>query len=371
MTRLPALDGLRAVAAVLVVLTHAAFLTGATTSAGLPGLLMGRGDLGVAIFFALSGFLLHHRMLHDQAEGTWETRGYLLRRAARVLPAYWVTLLAVVVVTGPQLRSVMAHAFAVQTYVPHTHLASFSQSWSIPTELSFYLALPLVVLGLERLRRRDPRLPLRVLAVSSGLLLVLLALVPPGQVGQDVLVERWLPAHWPNFAVGMALAEVAARPAGAFATRVRVLASDTTGCLVVAGGAYLLATTSVAGPLTLGSVSGPQVAMRHLLSAAVAGALLAPLAVGRGGAWAALLASPPVRWVGSVSYGLFLWHLPVLTGLLALSGISVFRGGVVPLLAIGLPVSLLLAWASLRLVELPSMRWAARRTPLPHPSPRR
>ncbi len=371
MTRLPALDGLRAVAALLVVLTHAAFLTGATASAGLVGLLMGRGDVGVGIFFALSGFLLHQRMLHDRAEGTRDTRGYLLRRAARVVPAYWVALLAVVVVTEPPVRTVVAQAFALQTYVPRTDIAAFSQSWSIPTELSFYLALPLVVLALERLRRRDERLPLRALVVSSVVLLVLLALVPPGQIGQDLLVERWLPARWPDFAAGMALAEVATRPGGAAATRVRRIASDTTGCLVVAAGAYVLSTTAVAGPLSLGSVSGPQVAVRHLLSAVVAAALLAPLSVGRGGAWADLLASPPVRWVGSVSYGLFLWHLPVLTGLLALSGVSVFRGGVIPLLAVGVPVSLLLAWASLRLVELPSMRWAARRTPLPHPTPPR
>ncbi len=371
MSRLPALDGLRAVAALLVVLTHAAFLTGATSTAGLLGLLMGRGDVGVGIFFALSGFLLHQRMLHDRAEGTWDTRGYLLRRAARVVPAYWVALFAVVVVTQPPLRSAVVQALAVQTYVPRTDLPAFSQSWSIPTELSFYLALPLVVLGLERLRRRDERLPLAALAVSSAILLALLALVPPGQVGQDLLVERWLPARWPDFAAGMALAEVATRPSGTVAGRVRRLASDTAGCLTVAAGAYVLSTSSLAGPLSLGSVSGPQVAVRHLLSAAVAGALLAPLTVGPGGAWARLLASPPVRWVGSVSYGLFLWHLPVLTALLALSGLSVFRGGVVPLLAVGLPVSLLLAWASLRLVELPSMRWAARRTPLPHPTPQR
>lgn len=370
MTRMPALDGLRAVAALLVVLTHAAFLTGTTATAGLPGLLMGRGDLGVGIFFALSGFLLHQRLLHDRKEGTWDPRGYLLRRATRVLPAYWVALFAVLVVSRPSARAALANLFAVQTYVPRTDLDAFSQSWSIPTELSFYLALPLVVVGLELLRGRNPRLPVQALLLSAVLLLVGLALLTPGQVGQDLVVERWLPARWPDFAVGMILAEVASRPAGAAATRLRRVADDTAGCLILAGGAYLLATTSVAGPLTLGTVSGPQVAVRHLLSAVVAFALLAPVAVGRGGAWGDLLAAAPVRWVGSVSYGLFLWHLPVLTALLALVGLPVFRGGVIPLVAVGLPISLLLAWASLRLLELPAMRWGARRTRRPQPTPR-
>jgi peptidoglycan/LPS O-acetylase OafA/YrhL len=365
MTRLPALDGLRAVAALLVVLTHTAFLTGFVVTGGLPGRLMARGDFGVGIFFALSGFLLHQRFLHDRREGVADVRSYLVRRAARVLPAYWVALLAVVLVTQPPVRTVLAQALAVQTYVPRADLDAFSQSWSIPTELSFYLVLPLVVMGLDRLRRRDPRWPVLVLVASALVFLVLLALLPPGRVGEDVLVERWLPARWSDFAAGMVLAEVVANPATRVAARVRAMASDTTGCLLVAGAAYALATSSLAGPLTLGAVSGPQISARLLLNAVVAFALLAPLTAGTGGGWAALLSTPPVRWVGTVSYGVFLWHLPVLTGLLALSGIPIFRGGVVPLLAVGLPVSLLLAWLSLRFVELPAMRWAARRSPLP------
>ena len=79
--RLPALDGLRAVAALLVVVTHAAYLTGFTVNGGLLGRLAGRGDFGVAIFFALSGFLLHHRLVSDARDGAHRPPG--VRRAAR------------------------------------------------------------------------------------------------------------------------------------------------------------------------------------------------------------------------------------------------------------------------------------------------
>ena len=361
--RLPALDGLRAVAALLVVATHAAYLTGATTSGGLLGRLAGRGDFGVAIFFALSGFLLHHGLAADARDGRTDLRAYAVRRAARVLPAYWLTLAAVVVATQPPLRTVVAQALTIQTYVPGTDLDAFSQSWSIPTEIAFYVVLPLVVVLLERARRRHRDLPVAILAGTAVAAVVVLALVPVGEVGDDLLVERWLPARWPNFAVGMLLAEVVLRPQGRFAARVVALSRDTVGCLVVAGAAFLLATTPIAGPLTLGPVSGAQLSVRLALSTVVAGLLLAPLVLGRDDAYSAALASGPARGVGQVSYGLFLWHLPVFAALYAVSGATFFTGGIVPLLAVGLPLSLGLAWLSHLAVERPAMRWAARRVP--------
>lgn len=361
--RLPALDGLRAVAALLVVITHAAYLTGFTVNGGLVGRLAGRGDFGVAIFFALSGFLLHHGLVADERDGRTDIRAYAVRRAARVLPAYWVTLAVVVVAAQPAARTALAQALAVQTYLPGADIPSFSQSWSIPTELSFYFVLPFVVRLLGRVRPRHPDLPLALLAGSAVVATVLLAVLPVGVIGQDVLVERWLPARWPNFAVGMVLAELVLNPRGRFARGARRLARDSVGCLLVAAAALLLATTPIAGPLTLGPISGVQLSVRLALSTVVAGFLLAPLVLGRDDGYAAALGSTPARNVGTVSYGLFLWHLPVFSALFALTGAEVFTGGILPLLAVGLPVSLLLAWLSHVVVERPAMRWAARTVP--------
>lgn len=361
--RLPALDGLRAVAALLVVVTHAAYLTAFTVNGGLVGRLAGRGDFGVAIFFALSGFLLHQHLVADDLAGRTDVKAYAVRRFARVMPAYWVTLAVVVAFSQPPVRTVVAQAFAVQTYLPATDIDAFSQSWSIPTEVSFYVVLPLVVWGLARIRPRHPDAPVALLAGSAVLAVVVLAFVPVGEVGQDVLIERWLPARWPNFAVGMVLAELLLRPDTRWGRAVRRLARDSGGCLVLAAAAYLLATTAIAGPLTLGPVSGTQLSVRLVLSTAVAGLLLAPLVLGRDDAWAAALSSPVVRGVGKVSYGLFLWHLPVFTGLFAVTGAKFFSGGMAPLLAVGLPVSLVLAWLSHVAIELPAMRWAARAVP--------
>jgi peptidoglycan/LPS O-acetylase OafA/YrhL len=363
--RLPALDGLRAVAALLVVATHAAYLTGFTSNGDLLGRLAGRGDFGVAIFFALSGFLLHHGLASDARDGRTDVRAYAVRRAARVLPAYWVTLVVVVVAVQPPVRTTVAQALAIQTYVPGTDLDAFSQSWSIPTELSFYVVLPLVVLLLERARRRNPALPVAILVGTAVASVVALAVVPVGVVGEDALIERWLPARWPNFAVGMLLAEVALRPAGRLGTQLVSWSRDTGGCLLVAGAAFVLATTPIAGPLTLGPVSGVQLSARLALSTIVAGFLLAPLVLGRDDAYSSALGSGPARAVGRVSYGLFLWHLPVFAAIYAVTAASVFKGGILPLLAVGLPISLGLAWLSHVAVELPAMRWAARLAPHP------
>ncbi len=361
--RLPALDGLRAVAALLVVATHAAYLSGFTVNGGLLGRLAGRGDFGVAIFFALSGFLLHFRLVSDARDGQTDVKAYAVRRAARVLPAYWVTLGVVVAIAQPPVRTAVAQALTVQTYLPGADLDAFSQSWSIPTELSFYIVLPLVVWLLERARRRDPDLPVLLLVGSAVLATVVLAFVTVGTIGEDVLIERWLPARWPNFAVGMVLAELLLRPESRWAIAARRFAGDSVGCLVLAGAAFVLATTPIAGLLTLGPVAGVQLSARLALSTAVAGLLLAPLVLGRDDRYSAALASRPARNVGTVSYGLFLWHLPVFAGLYALTGARVFSGGIVPLLAVGLPISLFLAWLSHVAVERPAMRWAARRVP--------
>ena len=356
-----ALDGLRALAVALVVLTHAAFLTGAVLSAGLLGRLFGRGDFGVAIFFALSGYLLHRGFLRTPAS-RGDIRGYYLRRAARVLPAYWVTLAVVALCAQPSGRDLVLHALAVQIYAPGSHLPAFSQSWSIATELSFYLVLPLAAAGLQRLRRRRLDLPLTVVAWALPVAVLISGLVPGADLDRDIPMERWLPARSACFLIGMLLAEARARPTHPLARRLRGLTEEPTVLLLLGGAAYLLATTPLAGLLTLGTVSGWQLATKMLLACVVAFAVLAPLVLAEPGGYARALARPVMSWLGRISYGIFLWHVPVFMALYAVSGVRPFTGGLAPLLALGVPITLALAALSHSWVELPLMRWAARRS---------
>src|SRR3954451_22078608 len=132
----PALDGLRGVAAAAVLLTHVAFRTG-ETGRGAGGAVLARFDAGVAVFFVLSGFLLY--------PATVPLGRYALRRCARILPAHWVVLVVVAAfwsVPG-------THWWLGQTYAGGL-AGPLTQTWSLCTELAFYAVLP----GLVWLARR-------------------------------------------------------------------------------------------------------------------------------------------------------------------------------------------------------------------------
>ncbi|SDP01866.1 Peptidoglycan/LPS O-acetylase OafA/YrhL, contains acyltransferase and SGNH-hydrolase domains [Pedococcus dokdonensis] len=353
--RMAGLDGLRAVAAGLVVLTHVGFLTGAV-SFGVIGRLLGRGDLGVSIFFALSGFLLYAAMGREwDRTGHVDVPAYYLRRAVRVLPAFWVGLLVVGLAVRPDARVWVTNATLTQIYVPDALLDGYTQTWSLATEVSFYLVLPFVFLVLRR-RTSDATVALQLLGATW--LLGLVAAVASGvvEIGGDTLAGRWLPAHWPEFALGMALAVVRDAPTLRSHRVLRDLAAYPGTCLAGAGGAYLLATTTVAGPLTLGPVAGVQLAGKGILGSVVTAGLMVPLLFGPGrDVYSRALSCAPARYLGRISYGVFLWHLPVFEAVYALTGIDYFTGGAVALLAVGVPVTLGLAALSERLVERPLM----------------
>ncbi|WP_404382449.1 acyltransferase [Knoellia locipacati] len=359
-TVIPALDGLRALAAGLVVLTHAAFLTGFGATGGLMGRLWSRGDFGVAIFFALSGFLLHRGLLAADAQGRFDVVGYGMRRAARLLPAYWLVLAAITVGATPPLRDVVIHAAALQIYWPDAWIGAFGQSWSIATEIAFYVTLPAIVLGLRPLRRRSAQAPLVVLCVLAVVLTATSGFGGDAVVGEDIFYDRWLHSRAPHFLLGMICAETVLAPSHRVSRALSRWGGDVAACLAVAAGAYLLATTPVAGGLDLSPGTATDVVVRTALSGIVALGLLLPLTHGGPSAYRAALSHPTVRYLGVISYGLFLWHVPVFIGLYAVSGVEEFTGALLPLLALGLPISVGLAAATHRWVEVPSSRLAGR-----------
>jgi peptidoglycan/LPS O-acetylase OafA/YrhL len=137
--------------------------------------------------------------------------------------------------------------------------------------------------------------------------------------------------------------------------------------VATAAAAYLLATTTIAGPLTLGPVTGLQLSIKLALSCVVTAGLMVPFVFGSGtDPLSRTLASRVGRYLGGISYGIFLWHLPVFEGLYAVTGLPYFTGGALALLAVGLPVTVLLAALSHHFLERPLMTWAHRRTSRRH-----
>ena len=138
---LPAVEGMRACAAIGVVITHVAFDTG--HYGGIDGRLFGRFDLAVAVFFALSGFLLwrSHAAAARGLASRPSTGHYLRSRVVRIMPAYLVAVVVILTLlpdgNHPNLIVWLANLSLTQVYVPLTLTAGLTQMWSLSVEVSF------------------------------------------------------------------------------------------------------------------------------------------------------------------------------------------------------------------------------------------
>jgi peptidoglycan/LPS O-acetylase OafA/YrhL len=175
----------------------------------------------------------------------------------------------------------------------------------------------------------------------------------------------WLPAHLGWFAAGMSLAVVSVQldhRDNATSSRWQVVADASRSlatCWTIAAGLFLVAVTPLAGPRTLQLATGWEAVAKHLLYGGAAVLLLAPLMLHReaDGVGHRLLASRPARWLGEVSYGMFLYHLVVLSLVLRWTDHPMFDGkGFLPAFAVTLTLTVLVSAVSYVVVERPALR---------------
>lgn len=348
--RNPALTGVRAVAALLVIGTHAAFATG-KLSHGYLGAVYARLEIGVALFFVLSGFLLFRPWV--VAAATDDTSPGLARyarhRLRRIMPAYLVTVLAtfelyVVFTPGPNpgqtWHGLLRHLTLTQIYTTDyltTYLhPGLSQMWSLAVEVSFYAALPAIAYVLLRRRRPEWR-PARVLTA-----LAVLGLVTPAWLmiasATDLLPNSaglWLPAHLACFAGGMALAVL---HVVGVQWRAHV-------ALPWAGVLFFVVATPLGGVI----VGPPPVwaaATKAVLYAVIGTLTVGALVLGAWNRYARVLAGRPMVWLGEISYELFLLHAVVMAVTMSLVlRWPLFTGSLAGLYVATLAVTIPLAWA--------------------------
>lgn len=355
---LPAVEGMRACAAIGVVITHVAFQTGNT--GGVSGRLLGRFDLAVAVFFALSGFLLWrgHAAAERGLRHRPPTGHYLRSRLVRIMPGYLVAVIVILILmpdTNANLTVWLANLTLTQIYVPLTLTSGLTQMWSLSVEVCFYLALPVLAL----LARRLPvgaRIPAVIALAVASLAWGLIPFDPP--YGVNPL--NWPPAFFSWFAAGIVLAELSVSRVG-WAHR---LARRRLLMAVLALGAFVVAASPLAGPegLTPGTVG--QFAVKITMGAIVAGALLAPLVLDAPDTAHRVLGSPVMVTLGRWSYGLFVWHLAALAMVFPVMGYFPFNGHLPVVLALTLVFGFAIAAVSYALVESPCRealrRWETR-----------
>ena len=362
---LPAVEGMRACAAMGVVVTHVAFQTG--HSSGATGRLFGRFDLAVAVFFALSGFLLwraHAAAARDLGSRP-RTGHYLRSRVVRIMPAYVVAVVVILCLlpdadhASPTVW--LANLTLTQIYVPLTLTGGLTQMWSLSVEVGFYLALPILALLARGLpvRARVPAIAaLGALSWAWGWL--------PGHAPEGINPLNWPPAFFSWFAAGMLLAEWVHSDMGLPARLVQkrggrpVLAA-------VAVAAYLVAASPLAGPEGLVPGTPAQFAVRTAMGALVAFALVAPLVLDRPDTPHRILGTTVMVTLGRWSYGLFVWHLAALAMVFPVLGTFPFTGNMPAVLVVTLIFGFAIAAVSYALVESPCRealrRWEKRERP--------
>ncbi|MCU1648583.1 MAG: hypothetical protein JWN03_8858 [Nocardia sp.] len=356
----PALEGMRALAALGVMLTHVAFQTGA---AGYPviGRVLERFDMAVAVFFVLSGFLLWrpHAAAARGLGASPPAGRYLLHRAARILPAYWVVVCTVLILLPNAahtagLRVWLSNLALTQVFVPYTLTDGLTQMWSLSVEVAFYVVLPLLAFAMVWLRGARARW--RVPAVL-GLAFVFLGWnFIPVPTPEAIHADNWLPGYLPWFAMGMLLAELTDLEA----PRWRRIAGNRWLMWPLAVAAMLLAATDLGGPDGLKHGAPWQYVMKTVLGAVIGFSLLAPLVL-RPDIRHRWLESRTAATLGRWSYGIFIWHLAVLSIVFPVFGIIPFRGHFVLVYVLTLAFTLPLAAASFALVEEPVRQWMRRR----------
>ena len=316
--RVASLTGIRAVAALLVVATHAAYTTGKYTH-GYAGLVYSRLEIGVPIFFVLSGFLLFRPWVRAVVTGgpSPSLRRYAWHRVRRIMPAYVVTVLGAFALyhfheAGPNpghtwiglLRNLTLTQLYTDNYDYGYLHQGLTQMWSLAVEVSFYVVLPaLSYFLLVSVGRRVWRPGLLLTSIA------VLGLVSPAWLvlvhNFDVLpngARLWLPTYLLWFLAGMVL------------TVLQELGVRCNGYVVlpIAVVSFFIAATPIAGEPTTSPTGLMEAIIKTVFYAVIAALLLAPAALGDHGWYTRFLASRPMVWLGEISYEIFLLHVVVL-----------------------------------------------------------
>ncbi|HEU4977715.1 MAG TPA: acyltransferase [Solirubrobacteraceae bacterium] len=366
--RFPLLDSMRAIAALSILVTHASGVSTFNVANAL-GAYTARLNFGVTIFFLLSGFLLYRPFVAARRDNRppIAIRAFFRRRVLRILPAYWVALS--ILALWPGLLGFADHWWRfysfTQIYWANSTVQGDGPAWTLAIEVSFYLSLPLIARGIAALR---PSVRGELALIGFGAVCALaLRTVLQADGGFNVL-QNTLPCYFDWFAYGMILAVLSVawhgREAQSRALRLIVRRPwlPWLGAAVVF---WFMATQMSLSRGFFVVYTNWNYFGEHACYALCAFLLLLPAVFGDwAGGWPRrILAARPLPWLGLVSYGIFLWHAPIMLWLDDRGAQGWLPGsGFLSLMLVTAAIVIPIAAASYYVVERPALRFKDRRT---------
>lgn len=375
--RFPLIDSVRGIAATGVLVCHAAALIYAPLMSPYNNWASVLGIVAVDCFFVTSGFVLYRPFVLARARRAPEPSigSFLTRRLFRITPAYWVALtltamLVPAVVPGVLTAHGWMYYLLVSNYAPHgMYAGGMTVAWTLEIELTFYLALPLIAVAIRRLS--PPGLSIgRELAAAAVLLIMGVGVVSAVAITESsTVLLRSLAGTVGWFAIGMGIAalSVAAEMRKFAPGRARWLRHLPSLLWIGAVAAFIGAvmqhdfpTSTDPNPLVTPTTYLIMVSLCILSGTFI---VVPAMLRSRGrGIVARVLATPLLRWLGQISFGIYLYHYPIIY---LLKKTALLPAAATPraIVLIGLTFVCTTACAALSwyLVERPFIRMSRRR----------
>ena len=373
-----ALDSLRGISTILIVVYHTSFVSGYTVAhADSVGAYIDRLNIGVAIFFVLSGFLIFRPFAHSLIHGSPlpKTRSYYLKRAARILPGYWLALFVLAgldALTIVNTSGFIRNVFIVHSFTEHNVFTGIRQAWTLAVEMSFYVVVPAFAYVFVRQARR------RIASVSVVTLLKALSALFLGAYAFRLFIHQidfwfldtahiWLPSHMDTLALGMGLAVLVEAPASAKTLlKVKNFIANHTGSFVVCSVFVWLISANINMAIGLNRTEFHIDLLGHFLYGIASVLLVAPFCVDSQALLVKAVSFRLFTWLGTISYGIYLWHMAFLGGNFAEKYMPYTEndGQVLLRFLVVLPASIAIASLSYYVIERPIMRAVSKRSVL-------
>lgn len=375
--RFPLVDGVRAIAALTIFGFHLFFHLG-LLSTDLLSRYLGNLNVGVPIFFVVSGFLIYRPFVAKRfaEQPAPEVAPYAIRRGFRIVPAYWVALVIVTLILGLEATvftpsGIVTYFGFLQVYDIGTVVGGIGQAWTLCIEVSFYIALPIWAFFARRMLPRSGRRQMisgelwALAALFGASFLWQLFVSPlflPGDQGY-LIAQISLPAFADQFALGMAMAVVSvAVHSGSKKPRALRLVEGKPWIWVLAALALYALLGVKIGAVGLGTSWADAGLFRHVIKGLIGVCVLAPAVFGGalGGRVRAALGWRPLMLLGLVSYSFYLYHLAFILKLNEVGWLH--KLGWVAVAGASFVCSVAAAAISYRLIEAPGIalgrRWA-------------